>query len=283
MTCRYYIQFTLAVFGILFFIPVVTAQPKTPFIEPVSNEQQFKAVIYNNHSFLTAYPFQLQQNGAITAVKGTQQLFTSAVKNHKLQGSWQSWYINGQLLDEGTLKRGIPDGVWKVWDTTGNLIAIRTYDADLFHRVKDELLLNHPRRSLYPLTDKYKKEGRRVAGYLAAAYSFQLQQAHVTDNLQQLVEKNAAQNHPYQPVFQQCLHHGLYVNYYANGQVKDSGYYKAGLRNGVWLHRRAEGIWKGAYKNSTPVHEWKLYNTAGKLTYIIFYNRNGKEERRKYM
>jgi antitoxin component YwqK of YwqJK toxin-antitoxin module len=65
--------------------------------------------------------------------------------------------------------------------------------------------------------------------------------------------------------------------------VRDSGYYKNGLKDGVWVHRNSiGGSWfSGAYKNGMRQYEWKQYDAAGKLMAIIFYNKEGREERRK--
>ncbi len=75
------------------------------------------------------------------------------------------------------------------------------------------------------------------------------------------------------------------MNYYSNGHVKDSGYYKEGLREGLWIHYTAPGgsYWKGFYHNGSQQKEWKLYNEKGKLLLIVFYNQNGEEIWRKEM
>lgn len=232
-------------------------------------------------SLFSGYPFQLKDDGKITGETSNGAQFTGIVKKGKLHGAWQSHYANGQLMDQGQLLKGIPNGEWKVWNAAGQLIAVRHYSADLFHRVKREVSLNHPKLYTYAITARYKKEGRDAVKFLHAGSSFVQQRKLQTGDLQQLVAANNSDPGHYHPVFNECLHHGLYMNFFENGATKDSGYYKNGLRDGVWTHHTPDGIWRGAYKNGVRYNEWKLYSEDGKLRLLIFYNRNGKEEGRK--
>lgn len=236
-----------------------------------------------SHSLFKGYPFNLSKEGSLQFVTNNGATYNGEIRKGKLHGSWQSSYANGQLLDQGNLVKGVPNGEWKVWNAAGQLIALRTYNADLFQRVKREVELNHPKNYSYALTARYKKEGRDAVKFLQAGSSFIQQRALRTSDIGELVQTNSTDPAHYHPVFNDCLHHGLYMNYFDNGIVKDSGYYKEGLRDGVWVHRTADGMWKGAYKNGIRYNEWKFYNTAGKLNLIIFYNKQGKETGRKKM
>ncbi len=99
-------------------------------------------------------------------------------------------------------------------------------------------------------------------------------------SLQQLVEKNNSNDQSYNPVFNECLQHGLYMNFFSGGIAKDSGYYKNGLREAVWLHRNSPAgyYFIGSYKNGLRFREWKQYDATGKLYAIVFYNKDGREE-----
>jgi antitoxin component YwqK of YwqJK toxin-antitoxin module len=213
-------------------------------------------------------------------------IYNGTVKNHRLQEAWQSWYYNGKQLDSGRLINGIPDGVWKVWDSTGQLLAVRHYDADKLLRIKEEMRLNHPKKSFYPLTLLYKKNPNAARLRLQTSYSFVFTtERKKLSSLKQLVERNINENSAYQPVFEECLHHGIYINYFTGGLVKDSGYYKNGLKEGLWIHRNSPGgYWfTGAYKNGMRLLEWKQFDANGKLILLIFYNRMGQEMGRKKM
>lgn len=227
----------------------------------------------------------IDEKGPIKGFHNSVLLFEGFVKNNRLNGSWKSWYENGKLLDSGTLVKGIPDGIWKVWDANGNVRALRVYDADLYQRIKNDLELNHPRFSNFTITERYKKEGSTILNYLGVSYSFKEAAAGKNSTLEEFVLQNQYNPSAYHPVFIECLHHGLYINYFENGSVKDSGYYKNGLRDGVWIHRSTAGgsFWKGAYKNGVRQYEWKEYNPNGRLITLAVYNNKGEEVMMKKM
>jgi antitoxin component YwqK of YwqJK toxin-antitoxin module len=229
------------------------------------------------------YSWELPRKGKLLSHYSDQKMYEGSVKDYRLHGTWQSWYVNGQRLDSGKLVKGVPDGEWKHWDSSGQLLYTRHYNADKLQRVKNEMRLNHPKSYFFALTSLYKKDSRAAVRYLNAGYSFPLvSPARAAYSLQQLTEMN---NHSkgYRPVFSECLHHGLYMNFFTTGVTKDSGYYKDGLREGIWLHREKAdgGWWQGAYKNGMCQHEWKQYDSRGRLVQIVFYNKNGEETGRR--
>jgi len=227
----------------------------------------------------------INAQGTVNGYDQSLLLFSGTVKNNKLHGQWRSWYKNGKLLDSGFLTKGVPDGVWKRWNDQGKLVAVRTYNADLLYRIWQDLSLNHPRISRFALTERYKKEGNSVYRFFTTAYSFPGAENHLPSSMEEAVLYNVLLKGPYHPLFMECLHHGFYANYFDNGSVKDSGYYKYGLKNGIWIHKEApDGSYaKGAYKHGLRYHEWKIYTPDNRLAEIIFYNADGKEVRRKKM
>lgn len=258
------------------------AQKHTAFQSPAPAANNDVQLVSTN-VLAKSYPFALQKNGDINQQTSSGSSFSAQIKSHRLHGKWQSHYANGQQLDEGILIKGIPHDEWKVWSQSGKLLAIRNYDADLLRRIKQEIHLNHPRNYFYTITHQYKKKGQQVMKYLSAAYSFQQASFVQPSSVAQLVEQNAANTNNYHPAFTECLHHGLYMSFYENGLVRDSGQYSYGLKEGVWIHRTSQdgAVWKGAYKHGLHIREWKLYNTHGKLVLIVFYNHTGEELWRK--
>lgn len=250
--------------------------PEEPF--PLSAPAEH--VIITDIFTHTTADHSLPKNGIFSLVQQNRLLYQGNVKNYKLHGNWQSWYLNGQPLDSGKLVNGIPDGVWKLWDSSGNLIAIRQYDADKLQRVKEEMRINHPKNWHYPLTGLYKKEGRAAMKYLQPGYSFSFA-AKQNVPVKKAVQLNST-GMVYHPVFKECLHDGLYMNYFSSGIVKDSGYYKNGLREGAWVHQmNSRTFWKATYKNGKPSGEWKEYLLNGQLVQLIHFDTNGKETWRK--
>lgn len=141
--------------------------------------------------------------------------------------------------------------------------------------------IKHPKQSGYPLTELYRKDRAEALRFLSAAYSFKPAKRRSGNlSLLEFVEINQDPGQGYQPPFETCLHHGLLMNFFESGEVKDSGYYNNGLPEGIWLHRATAGgsYWTGAYKNARRWQEWKKFSGSGKLLVIVFYNRRGERE-----
>jgi hypothetical protein len=224
--------------------------------------------------------YHLPKKAPVTGLYKENTIYQGNTKGHQLTDRWQSWYPTGQLLDSGTLIKGVPHGIWKTWDVNGNLLSMRTYDADKFRRIKNEMLRYNPRMATYPLLRIYQRDRHRALYYLQAGYSYSFTGHRGYElSLQHAVEENIRPGNIYHPVFDDCLHHGLYINYFPAGIAKDSGYYRNGLKEGLWVHRNADrSLSTGAYKNGNRIGDWKVYSPEGRIRRIILYNKNGEEE-----
>ena len=228
--------------------------------------------------------FLLSKDGKINEHLNGKILYDAHVKNRKLHGSWQSWYENGYLCDSGTFIKGLPDGAWKHWDISGRLVALRTYSADKFHRINNELVRYNPRRISFPLTALYQRNKRAAIRYFRASYSFAGAAKRKQGlSLQELITANVTPGNEYQPVFDQSLHHGLFINYFITGLAKDSGYYQNGLRHGVWIHRDGPNgnTERGVYEHGIKVKMWRTYDSNGQLLSIVQYTSKGEPGWRK--
>lgn len=263
-----------------FLLPLcVAAQYKTALSASAEPAPVF--TVFTNEVF-GAYPFQLPASGDLQVIQEQRFLFMANVKNHRLHGAWLSFYPQAQKLDEGIMVKGVPDGVWKTWYPNGQLKSVRNYNADLFFKVQSDIDLNHPKISRFVLSDRYKKEGKKVLQVLSANYSFRIHQKSIPADLALLVSQNQQQPFDYHPPFKNALHHGLYMNYFESGALQDSGYYNQGLRSGLWEHHLENGTyWRGLYKNGIRINDWKYYSSEGKLLLFIVYDEKGSELRRK--
>jgi antitoxin component YwqK of YwqJK toxin-antitoxin module len=227
--------------------------------------------------------FSLPHHAVINETDGAQKLFATATHKGKLNGNWKSWYANGQVCDSGKLVNNLPDGEWKHWNEKGELISIRNYNASKFHRVTDEMNRYHPKRHFYHLSTLYQQNNQAALYYIDATYSFPGKRKPEYATIKELVLSNITDHNNYKPVFEQCLHEGEFVNYFQGGVIKDSGYYKDGLKQGKWLHRDSAegGYWHGTYEQGVKTKEWKYYDRAGKMISIIVYDARGRESWRK--
>jgi antitoxin component YwqK of YwqJK toxin-antitoxin module len=201
------------------------------------------------------------------------------------QSLWKSWYSNGQKLDSGFFRKGIPDGTWQSWYENGNPKFKRNYSADKWLQYQQEIVQYHPRKILLPITGLYYKNKKEVEKYTAAINTFcntaNCSRANKEDFLQKI--NNNMGDH-YHPLFTDGFLHGPFVNYFSDGAVKDSGQYKNGLPEGLWIKWTNDKLhyWKGFYLHGQKEKEWKLYMANGKLIRITFY-KQGKLMWRKEM
>jgi len=232
---------------------------------------------------LKKFSLPLPERATISESHNGTRLFSSSVHGSKLNGEWQSWYATGVLCDSGRLINNLPDGEWRHRNERGELLTIRHYNADKFQRVTQEMLRYNPKRSFFYLSELYQKDNQAALNYLTAAYSFPSGRSAPVHSLRQLVISNISKTDSYRPVFEQCLQDGLYMNFFPGGQIRDSGYYKNGLRTGKWIHRdSADGPWyQGAYQNSIKIKEWKYYDKNNKLLELIFFDNRGHVNWRK--
>lgn len=274
---RKYIPFAGAV---LFSVTVLAQQDHTVIAAWVDTKSH--TVIQ-----LTAHQkvsFSLPTKGLLQEMHLGKPMYRSSSKRSKLNGNWQSWYTAGHLCDSGRLINNLPDGEWKYWNEKGQLMALRTYNADKYNRVNGELLRYHPRSSFYTISNLAQKDKQAALYYLGAAYSFPQSSRRNAGSLRELVELNISDPALYRPVFDNCLHEGLYLNYFENGQVRDSGYYRDGLREGIWLHRDAVNgsWWEGTYHNGVRTREWKGYSSSGRLKELVIYQKGEIAWRKNY-
>ncbi len=232
---------------------------------------------------LKKFALPLPERAIISESYNGTRLFSVSVHGSKLNGNWQSWYATGVLCDSGGLINNLPDGEWKHWNEKGELLAIRHYSADKFQRVMQEMLRYNPKRSFFYLSELYQKDKQAALNYLTAAYSFPSGRSAPVHSLKQLVISNISKSDSYRPVFEQSLQDGLYMNFFPGGSIRDSGYYKNGVRTGKWVHRdSADGPWHlGAYQHSIKIKEWKYYDKNNKLLELIVYDNRGHINWRK--
>lgn len=247
-------------------------QPHSELIRPLKSTTVFQDEIADNHLYITS---AIAAAGSLANVK-----FHGHFKNRKLNGTWNSWFESGNICDSGNFKNNIPDGVWKVWYANGNLRYVRTYNAFRYGVILNEFARKDGKQIYYPLTTLAKQDMPAAFKQLTSYYSF-----NIVGNpserifLPALVQQNISSS-LYKPPFFSCLQHGLFMNYFEDGTVQDSGYYNNGMRNGIWLltieenGRRLKSV--GNYDNGIKTREWKWYDANGSLARLSIYNKRGK-------
>jgi antitoxin component YwqK of YwqJK toxin-antitoxin module len=208
--------------------------------------------------------------------------FEIGIKNNQLHGNWASYYENNLLCDSGRIEKNLPDGLWKTWYPNGQVRNIRTYSAEKYAYAKTDLRRGHPKFQHYVIT-RYANEGKDVSRYFQP--KFEKSSIAPDANLLQKIDYNTdAENHGgYAAPYVNSLHHGLFINYYENGAVKDSGNYQSGLRHGLWKEAVNNTMYgMGVYHHGNRYHQWRYYDKSGTLVYTEYYRNNGTIRDRHY-
>lgn len=208
--------------------------------------------------------------------------FIIGIKNNQLHGNWTTFYSNQITCDSGRMEKNLPDGLWKTWYPNGQLRNIRTYSAEKYAYAKTDLRRGHPKFQHYVIT-RYANEGKEVSQYFKPKF----EKASLPDKstiLERIHFNTDPEHHgEYAAPYSQSFHHGLFINYYENGAVKDSGNYVNGLKHGLWKEAvNANMYGTGIYHNGNRFHQWKYFDKNGDLVYTEYYRNNGKIRDRHY-
>jgi antitoxin component YwqK of YwqJK toxin-antitoxin module len=201
--------------------------------------------------------------------------FVIHFRKKQLHDDWQSFYSNEQRCDSGRFDKGIPDGEWKTWYPNGQLKTVRYFNAKKYHYIRNDLRRNHPKVQLYAIT---RDAARNADRHFLPQYESNAGVSLQANLLQKIQHNTMSDGNGYVPPFQSCIHHGLFVNYDANGSVKDSGYYDNGLKQGLWrLQVNSQGNYAiGFFNHGMRKGQWKYYDRANNLLYTEFYKPDGK-------
>lgn len=233
----------------------------------------------------TAICWSGQQDGQSTTTNGYR--VSVQYKGKLPHGPYKSWFDSTQLRDQGQFDKGIPDGVWKGWYRNGQPRFVRTYSADKLQRIKQEIK-KHPKHVLLPLALDAQKNKQALQQATSPLQSFwhlygkrheETPPVRIDSLLLTSLQFNEqAGDQSYMAPFKECLHHGLYMNYFPNGHVKDSGYYKNGLRDGHWEHWLSKGLLRasGTYQHGVRTGHWSYNDPNGKIRSLATYNRKGE-------
>ena len=194
----------------------------------------------------------------------------------KLHGEWQSFYDNNQACDSGRFQKNFPDGEWKTWYPNGQLKTVRNYSAKKYHYIKADLRRNHPKDQRYQIT-RYAQKDYNIGRYFLPVY----QNTLLSPGLPILnkIDFNTSVDAPgYIAPFEQCIHHGIFINYDKNGLVLDSGNYVNGLKHDLWMESTPDRSERAAgyYHHGQRHGQWKYYNADGQLHYTETYQHGKK-------
>jgi antitoxin component YwqK of YwqJK toxin-antitoxin module len=202
-------------------------------------------------------------------------------RKEQLHGDWQSFYNANRRADSGRFHKGLPDGVWKTWYPGGQLKTVRNYSAAKYHYIRYDIQRNHPKEQRYAIT-RYDRKNQ--ARHFRPQYEGSTAINQHASLLEKINSNTSKDGNIYLPPFLHCLHHGLYINYYENGAVKDSGNYVNGLKHGLWKEAVETGPTAafGYYDHGVRQGQWKWHNNTGELFYTELYKPDGTRKEWHY-
>jgi antitoxin component YwqK of YwqJK toxin-antitoxin module len=193
-------------------------------------------------------------------------------RRQQLHGEWNTYYSNEQACESGKFVNNLPDGEWKIWYPDGQLKAIVSYSARKFHYIKADIRRNHPKDKRYQIT-RYAGMNKNIKSYFQPHFPDKLKGTEKLSILHKIEHNTGNEGDNYIPPFNSCLHHGLYITYFENGLVRDSGHYVNGLKHEIWQETINDDLKSlGFYQHGQKHGQWKYYNASGKLLYTEHYN-----------
>ena len=204
--------------------------------------------------------------------EGDEKHFEVHFLRKQLHGEWQSFFDSNQHCDSGSFIKSIPDGEWKTWYPGGQLKSVRNYSAKKYRYIRADIKRNHPKDQRYYIT-RLAKTNLNVMKHFKPMYP----QNGINTSLallDKIIYNTNTQASHYIPPFSNCLHHGLFVNYFENSLVKDSGHFVNGLKHDLWTESSDDGKQRafGFYHHSLKHGQWKYYDLNGELRFTETFN-----------
>jgi antitoxin component YwqK of YwqJK toxin-antitoxin module len=177
--------------------------------------------------------------------------------NGKLNGLYQSWYINGQLWEEVNYRNGKYNGLYEEWFDNGNLFIQSHYK-------------NGERDGLYEewnYDGDLVKKADYVDGKLNGSYEEWWNNGNLSIRCSYIIGERD----------------GLYQEWYNNGRPDRLGNYVNGKLNGLWMEwieDNGQLFLVGNYKDGKTDGLFRQYDEDGNLEDEYF--ENGTFEKPKY-
>jgi antitoxin component YwqK of YwqJK toxin-antitoxin module len=191
---------------------------------------------------------------------------------NKQHGTWKWFYTDGILQSEGVYKHGLKNGIFKYYDSKGNLKTIEKYVDDLKQQDSEEVTRLEMKRDYFP-SGKVKIEGTYRNGIAEGVRREYNENGEVEKAFIMKSGVVAAEG----ILETSGLRKGSWTEYYTDGKVKAKGNYTEDFKTGIWeyYHRNGKLEQKGSYDSKgKPVGEWQWYYDNGGLLRIENF-RNG--------
>jgi hypothetical protein len=149
------------------------------------------------------------------------------------------------------------------------LHSLRQYDAQKMQMIEIAIRQRNPKLAFHPISQEAIKHPEKLQRLLSPG-------AALTG-----AGKNAS---TYEFPFAACFHHGFFANYFENGTMQQSGYYKDGQKDGLWMQWNYNGnmVASGYYLHGVLHGAKKDFDAAGHLQKMTEYKQGKKVHTKMY-
>lgn len=178
-------------------------------------------------------------------------------------GVWKWFYENGVVKQEGIYKNGLKNGIFKSFDTKGNLTKIEKFVDDIRQESAEEVARLELKRDYFP-NGKVKVEATYRQGIPEGIRREFNEQGEVVQSFTFVKGVMVAQG----IVSNEGLKQGFWKEYFPNGKIKSEGAYEKGKRIGQWTFYYPQGAIEqtGNYNSKgNPEGIWKWFYLGGQL------------------
>lgn len=207
------------------------------------------------------------ENGFVTKMEEINRYDTEGRK----RGKWIVYHNNGSIALEGYYTRGLKHGLFKSFDSKGNLLTLEEYDMGLLVEDSEQIKVLDIQNTYYPdgsirSTGGYNEQGlkegiHRIYGNTGEVVAGELfnNGVKVGDGI---VDKKG-------------FYQGMWKHFYPTGELKSEGAYVDSKRDGEWIFYYVSGKieQKGKYVESLPHGQWTWYYENGDVLRREFYRR----------
>lgn len=196
-------------------------------------------------------------------LNGSLKTFGWYEKNHP-DSVWVYYYENGRKKAEGRFKKGIPNGKWKYYYENGNIKS----EGRLVGNSKEG-----PWKFYYE-NDGEKSSGKYHKNQRVGIWNYFFEDGSI--KAQTIIENGKGQYTEFYPSGSRRMEgenindksEGEWIYYYETGEVEAVGEFDNGLRTGEWkyYHKNGELAASGLYINGNRNGEWKYYHENGGLS-----------------
>lgn len=184
--------------------------------------------------------------------------------NNQPDSLWQYYYENGRKKAVGKFRLGKPDGKWKYYYENGN--------------IKSEGILRGAKKegfwTFYYENDGEKSNGNYFNDSKSGIWNYFYEdgsikaQAYLENGIGKYTEFYPSGKRRMEGKNKNDKSEGEWIYYYESGEVEAIGSFENGLKSGDWIYYHKNGIVaaEGAYKNGNRTGDWKYYHDNGNVS-----------------